>query len=670
MLSFSGTVEGKLRNTKLPSTKGIYAVYEAVVNALQSIEDSPNRTKGYINIIIKRQSNLLSDVSGEIDSIIIEDNGNGFNDENLTSFTTSDSTYKFKKGCKGIGRFLWLLVFDNVHIDSTYDKGKKNVSFDFLRSKNSINETFKDVNKSENKTIISLNKLRSEYIKSFPHELDKFSSLIIEHCFLFFMENTCPIIKIIDGDNILNLNEIYNSHYTNGKINESFEIKGKKFNTTSIKLYDTITQNKIIYTANRRNILSIPLAKNLPALSEKIRDNDSNYYYNVIVSSDYLDDNICQDQMQFSIPEKPEEGELDFSTVYFEDIQKETINTVKKQLANYLAASKEKKKNKIEEYIKKRKPGYRVFLDRINDNKFSMDELKNNPTFSEIESYLHGIKFMEEKALLSLENKLKNNKKLTTETINTYRNLLQLFISKSTGIGICELANYICHRKATIEVMDKLTHINDKNKFSLEDELHSLLIPMKICSNDKEFQSNNLWLVDERMVFHEMLYSDTYIDSIKNIIKSPDKHSDKRPDIMIFDTPLVYADDTESFNSISIIELKRPQRDNYDESDNPYNEIIRQIDQLINSKFTSRGVPIEINENTRFFVYILADITKSLRGYLDRFLFKETCDKKGMYLINTYKKHDICIEVIPYKKLISDARKRNEVLFKTLGLIG
>lgn len=139
---------------------------------------------------------------------------------------------------------------------------------------------------------------------------------------------------------------------------------------------------------------------------------------------------------------------------------------------------------------------------------------------------------------------------------------------------------------------------------------------------------------------------------------------------MIFDTPLVYADDTESFNSISIIELKRPQRDNYDESDNPYNEIIRQIDQLINSKFTSRGVPIEINENTRFFVYILADITKSLRGYLDRFLFKETCDKKGMYLINTYKKHDICIEVIPYKKLISDARKRNEVLFKTLGLIG
>ncbi len=46
------------------------------------------------------------------ESFSIIDNGNGFTAENYKSFRTADSSLKWKKGCKGIGRFLWLKAFE------------------------------------------------------------------------------------------------------------------------------------------------------------------------------------------------------------------------------------------------------------------------------------------------------------------------------------------------------------------------------------------------------------------------------------------------------------------------------------------------------------------------------------------------------------------------------
>ena len=49
---------------------------------------------------------------------IVTDNGNGFDSINYQSFLEAYSRLKVKKGCKGIGRFLWLKAFDSVTIDS------------------------------------------------------------------------------------------------------------------------------------------------------------------------------------------------------------------------------------------------------------------------------------------------------------------------------------------------------------------------------------------------------------------------------------------------------------------------------------------------------------------------------------------------------------------------
>ena len=61
-------------------------------------------------------------------SITIEDNGCGFTDEHFRKFSklfdVDERTHK------GLGRLVYLCYFDNVHIESVYDKNEKRI-FDF-----------------------------------------------------------------------------------------------------------------------------------------------------------------------------------------------------------------------------------------------------------------------------------------------------------------------------------------------------------------------------------------------------------------------------------------------------------------------------------------------------------------------------------------------------------
>ncbi len=89
-------------------------VYEAVTNSLHA---------GATNIDIKFISNTLDleDTKKYIDNMIIEDNGDGFNKENTDAFQeygTQHKKIKYNIGAKGIGRFLYLKIFDKIYIES------------------------------------------------------------------------------------------------------------------------------------------------------------------------------------------------------------------------------------------------------------------------------------------------------------------------------------------------------------------------------------------------------------------------------------------------------------------------------------------------------------------------------------------------------------------------
>lgn len=49
-------IRGQLNSMNLPPSKALWPLYETVVNAIQSIEDSENKANGIINISVERET--------------------------------------------------------------------------------------------------------------------------------------------------------------------------------------------------------------------------------------------------------------------------------------------------------------------------------------------------------------------------------------------------------------------------------------------------------------------------------------------------------------------------------------------------------------------------------------------------------------------------------------
>jgi len=118
-MSLQTNLKGRLRNTFLPKNHGLMPVFEAVVNSIQSIEEKGDIDSGKIVLSIDRATQGGLDLeSRSIPPIIgfsISDNGCGFDNNNFKSFETLDSDHKIQKGCRGVGRLLWLLILQRRH---------------------------------------------------------------------------------------------------------------------------------------------------------------------------------------------------------------------------------------------------------------------------------------------------------------------------------------------------------------------------------------------------------------------------------------------------------------------------------------------------------------------------------------------------------------------------
>ncbi len=55
MAAFTLDIKGQLNNMRLSESKALWPLFEAVVNAIQAIEDSPNSKNGKITIFAQRE---------------------------------------------------------------------------------------------------------------------------------------------------------------------------------------------------------------------------------------------------------------------------------------------------------------------------------------------------------------------------------------------------------------------------------------------------------------------------------------------------------------------------------------------------------------------------------------------------------------------------------------
>ena len=200
-------VKGRIRNVSVPASKPLLPLFEAIVNSVQAIEDG-GEAKGTIEITVLRDGQKsLNDRDGSFGSggIIgfeVSDNGIGFTDENFTAFETSDTTYKQDRGGKGVGRFLWLVAFTRVEIESHFRaNGEMKVRrFTFVPEGDGVQDaSCTPSERTTRSTIVRLTGFRPRYQEPCPKKTGTIAAHNVEHCLEFFIRANCPRIILTDG---------------------------------------------------------------------------------------------------------------------------------------------------------------------------------------------------------------------------------------------------------------------------------------------------------------------------------------------------------------------------------------------------------------------------------------------------------------------------------------
>ncbi|MER8948075.1 hypothetical protein [Mesorhizobium sp. M0809] len=116
-----------------------------------------------------------------------------------------------------------------------------------------------------------------------------------------------------------------------------------------------------------------------------------------------------------------------------------------------------------------------------------------------------------------------------------------------------------------------------------------------------------------------------------------------------------------------VIEFKKPDRNNYQDED-PISQVYRMVREIREGKKKDRkGTFIRpANDSVPAYCYIICDLTPPVEVRIQNMGARRTPDNLGYYgfneTLNAY------YEVISYKKLLSDAKKRNRILFEKLNL--
>lgn len=128
--------------------------------------------------------------------------------------------------------------------------------------------------------------------------------------------------------------------------------------------------------------------------------------------------------------------------------------------------------------------------------------------------------------------------------LEDYQSRLSDYLRKAQDFKQSDLANYVTHRRTIIDLLEKYIERLDDDKYAREDLIHQLIMPMRMDSTQTPFDACNLWLIDERLAFHDYLASDKPLSSMPvtgdisgkepdlcalNVCNNPILVSDKKP---------------------------------------------------------------------------------------------------------------------------------------------
>ena len=660
-------VAGQVGQIKLSLMKALWPLFETVINSIQSLEDSDVAEKKiiidalrpeYVQLKTDGQGNTIEE-SAHFEAFVVTDNGNGFNTENYTSFLEAYSQLKVRKGCKGIGRFLWLKAFDKVTIKSTYfEDGHWHLRlFDFaLTGVNpEQNDSLLELEDAVQQTIVSLNGFRNPYRDSVAYSLESLAKKIIEHCLPYFITGKYPQITLKDNrGESFNLNSYYEKTYKDSLHQDPMELRGKHYTLYHMLLAEGADKHELHLCANNREVKSYALSNYIPDMKKKLVNDEDAYYYVGYLAGDYLDEAVNTERSDFDFSDGPL-----FGDTREPEIVETAVEYIRAYLSDELTKVADEKKTQIDMLVKTKRPQYRLLLNRhpevydripagLPENKLDLELYKQQQQWE----------FDTAKKRHDIEKKVKQD--ATSDP--SFQKLFDEYCENITELSRASLAEYVVRRKAVIDLLEHALEADENGKYSKESRIHSIICPMQTTSDEIKLDDMNLWLIDDRLAYHHFLASDKKINTIPVL----ESEVDKRMDLAIFDAALSYTADSENINSITIVELKRPQRNDLaTEETDPITQVYDYVTDIKEGKVKkANGRGFGNVQQVAFYCYVIADITPTLRKSAARAGLVPTQDGEGYFgynpTVGTY------IEVISYDKMLKDAKQRNRALFDKL----
>ena len=668
--------ENIVETVDLTADDVLLPMLECVVNSIISLQQSSlpaNEKEIQIKIIrgaLPSQTNLLDSVK-TIDSFVITDNGIGFTDKNYRSFETPFSQANKEFGCKGIGRFTVLAAFESLKVESNYLENQvwKYREFEF-NTKDEVNLITSE--KSEEdvfKTKVRLDNCFNEVIRQKSAlKIEDIAESVMQHCLIYYLNDSLPKIMIYDEESSRaeSINDLYAK--VSKEKERNFEVKKQQF-----KIYITKTpkegnrkNNYVHYCANSRVVGNPKNIKNFNSLfNYPISRNGSLYFLDVYVVSEYLNRKSFSTRNGFNIPKEKENLLFaNSSPLSFQEIEENLTKVLEDEYNEFVKKSRERSQEEIKSYIKEKAPRYRSFLKKPE----VLNSIPPNLYEDKLEEHLYKISYTARKKVENHIDKFINEKQVNEETINQIKD----DIKEKTAYDVDSLADYMTRRRAIIELFEKFLDADENGNYKLEEDVHNLIFPMGLTSNDVVYENHNLWLLDERFLNYKFIASD------KSITSYSQKKSRKEADLVMIDNPQMFENpigfgdkNSGEINSMVIFEFKRPgevahqkRKGNYrwEFSDliEPYfDEFLYQQD-----KKNYKGNQVIVTKNTPKFGFIIVDV---LPTNLKQFNEDKGWEKTpfGTYF-KIIPKLNLNLEVMTFRKLLEVSRERHNAFFNKL----
>ena len=659
-------------------------LYESIVNSIISL-DKVDREEKYVEVIIERNAetqtpNLFGRNVGTIKDITIIDNGQGFTEANFESFKSPYGQMNKKYGCKGIGRFTILAMFEKMEITSIYEEDGKCIKRTFeFDADNEITNEKKDVLEEKRPAqtkVILRNCNNPELISGTAKNTEEIAKGIMEHCFIYYLCGTLPTINVGEknsesGMTSLSVNDLF-SHESKEKekdlliVDQTFHLYVVKSDKTTSRKYNYVSlcaNSRVV--GNKKNLAEVDSLYTYP-----ITEGSESKFIDVYVVSNYLDQHVNSARTAFKIPEKIEEA-IKYpdqeEEISIERILKEIAKEISTMYETYAVETKKRNIEEVKNYITTTSPEYTSFL--LRDD--ILEAMPPNLSDDKKEAYLHGVAYTENKKITEKIEKFIQLREVNEEEIN---NIIET-IKKRSAYDADKLVAYVSRRKAIISLFEKMLEMKENGKYELESMIHNLIFPMGLTNESVNYQYHNLWLLDDRFSTFRFIASDRSITSFSQI------KSSKEPDIVMINDDHLLVNNAISYGdkemgevgTMVIFEFKRPGDTAHQKKKTDmrweFSELVEDyFDDFLygneKQKKNWKGQKVDVSLNTPKFGYVVMDeMPKQLIEYNLSHQWRKT-PFGSYYKINP--DQNLHIEALDFHTLLRNAKERNNPFFDHL----